>query len=158
MTASSKNSEAQDPREQLPHESDRGVWQRVQQLPALVLVAMGLIFVQAAAVAIYTVVGIFNLVAGRMEHPSVGIALLVFTAALTWFLFALFKGVFSGATWVRGPAITLQIFVVLVGVSVVQGSMWLPGLLLMLFGIATIVVFLSRPMVAHLGVRELRQD
>lgn len=130
----------------------------LSRLHPLVRVAIALVFIQFMAVAIYTLIGVVQLVTGRIEHLSVGIALTVFSAVLSWFLYALLKGSIDGRPWVRGPLVTLQIFIMLVGVSVVQGDMWIAGVLLILFGAGTIAVFLSPKVYAHIGVRELSQD
>lgn len=140
------------------HLEELGLLAAFASLAPKVKVLAVLLAVQCLAVTVYTLIGLFNLVTGKIEHLSVGIALLVSTALLAWFLFALVRGVIYGRTWVRGPAMTLQIFMVLVGVSLVQGTLWAAGLGVIAFGIATVSLLLSKQALAHIGVRELAQD
>lgn len=132
-------------------------WLRTPK-PLLVNILMLILALQFLAVAIYTVDGVIQLLLGNIEHVSVAIALIVFTALLAWFLWALLRGVALKRAWVRGPAVTIQIFVLLVGVSLVQGSFWVPGILLIVLGAATVGLLVSPQVVAYVGTRHLSED
>lgn len=128
------------------------------QRPTAVTVLLVLLFIQCLAVAVYAVNGIVELVMGKIEHLSVGISLIVFSALLAWFMWTLLRGVATQRTWVRGPAVTIQIFIVLIGVSLVQGSLWAAGLGIIVFGGVTGALFLMPRVIGFIGTRELAQD
>lgn len=126
--------------------------------PISIKILMVLVGLEALAVSVYTVWGVINLVTGNASHFSVAIMLLLCTAAASWFLWVLLRGIGNGNTWVRGPLVTVQIFIILVGISTVQSTMWWAGLILITYGLGTLVALFSKRSTAFIGVRDLPQS
>ena len=126
--------------------------------PGLVKVAIGLLSLQAFAVALYAVWGIFDLVTGLVEYLGVSIALVLAAAAVAWLLVAITRGVGDRRVWVRGPAVTVQILLILVGVSLLQAHVLSIGVPVLVFGAITFVVLCLPQVSRYIGYRELTQD
>ncbi len=131
----------------------RGAWLR-RRRPGAVWVLLVALAMQSLAALAYAVIGVIDLIAGQIEYVGATVALIVCSLLLAWFIFALTRGVGQQQPWVRGPAITLQIFVALIGISCVQAAMYPLGVSLMTVGIATIVLFVLPPVVEHISFRE----
>ncbi|MFD2839870.1 hypothetical protein ACFSYH_04715 [Populibacterium corticicola] len=133
--------------------STRGAW-LWRRRPGAVWVLLVALAMQSLAALAYAVIGVIDLITGQIEYVGVTVALIVCSLLLAWFIFALTRGVGQQQPWVRGPAITLQIFVALIGISCVQAAMYPLGVSLIAVGIATIVLFVLPPVVEHISFRE----
>lgn len=140
-------------------QSSRGIlgWLK-RTRPTSIQILLALVGVQWLALSLYTVWGVLNLVAGKVQHISVALVLIACTAGASWFLFVLLRGIGNGQPWVRGPLVTVQIFVLLVGVSTVQSTMWWAGIVLLAYGVATLAALFARQSTAFIGVRDLPQS
>jgi hypothetical protein len=69
------------------------------------------------------VVGVLDLVAGGERAVGLAVGLVVAALLVAWLLGACARGLLAGLTWVRGPAMTIQILALLVAVSLVQGGL-----------------------------------
>ena len=123
----------------LARSKPRSVW--------ITLSALGL---QGLVLAVLAVVGLIDL-AGPDRVISVGIALVVSAALGAWLLLACAIGLGAGRSWVRGPAITIQVLAALVGVSLLQGGATVLGACLVVVGGATLVGLLSPPVARFSG-------
>ncbi len=134
-------------------EGVRGAWLR-RRRPGVVWVLIAALALQSLAALAYAVIGVVDLIAGHIEYVGVTVALIVCSLLLAWFVFALARGVGQQQPWVRGPAITLQIFVALIGISCVQAAMYPLGVALIVVGIATAALFVFPSVVQHISFRE----
>ncbi|WP_313277367.1 hypothetical protein [Timonella senegalensis] len=126
--------------------------------PTMVKVALGLLTIEALAVIAYTVWGIADIVMGKVEYWAVSLALVACTALAGWLLAAITRGIGDRSPWVRGPALTIQILMVLVGVSMLQASLPAIGIPVLAFGALTFVVLCLPAVSNYIGFRELKQD
>lgn len=106
--------------------------------------------IEGLVLAVIAVVGLVDL-AGPDRVVSVGIALVVAAVLGTWLLLACAVGLGAGRPWVRGPAITVQVLAILVGVSLLQGGATPLGTCLVIVGGATLVGLLSPPVSRFTG-------
>lgn len=128
---------------------------RVQQWlarpkPRSVWITASALALQSAVLAVIAVVGLVDLL-GPDRVVSVGIALVVSAAVGAWLLFACAVGLGAGRSWVRGPAITVQVLAALVGMSLIQGGATALGACLVLVGGATLAGLLSPPVSRFTG-------
>ena len=118
--------------------------------PRTVWGTLSALAIEGAVLAVCGVVGLIDL-AGPDRVLSVGIALVVSAALGAWLLIACAIGLGAGRSWVRGPAITVQVLVALVGASLLQGGATTLGACLVVVGGATLVGLLSPPVSRFTG-------
>lgn len=78
--------------------------------PPLLVVACGLVLLEALALAAAAVVGVVSLGAGGDVGPVLFLVLLALGAAVL--LVGAVRGLWNGRRWPRGPVLTVQLFVV----------------------------------------------
>lgn len=118
--------------------------------PWSVWATLSALAVEGLVLAVLVVVGLVDL-AGPDRVVSVGLALVVTALLGAWLLLACAVGLGAGRPWVRGPAITVQVLAVLVGVSFLQGGATGLGAGLVILGGATLVGLLSAPVARFTG-------
>ncbi|WP_435298383.1 hypothetical protein [Timonella sp. A28] len=126
--------------------------------PLLVTIVLVLIGGQLLLTTVYVGVGTFNLASGNVDHVGIALMMIVSAAGASWLLFALLRGIAHGQAWVRGPALTVQILVILVGVSLIQAKLYAFGAAAMAYGFLLAVLFFVPQVSQHIGFREPRQD
>lgn len=118
--------------------------------PRTVWVTLSALAIEGLVLAVCGVVGLIDL-AGPDRVLSVGIALVVSAALGAWLLIACAIGLGAGRSWVRGPAITVQVLAALVGASLLDGGATALGACLVVVGGATLVGLLSPPVSRFTG-------
>lgn len=118
--------------------------------PRAVWVTLSALAIEGLVLVVCAVVGLVDL-AGPDRVVSVGIALVISAALGAWLLIACAIGLGAGRTWVRGPAITVQVLTALVGASLLQGGATALGAVLVPVGGATLVGLLSPPVSRFTG-------
>ena len=106
--------------------------------PLSVWLTLSALAIQAAVLAVLVVVGLVDLI-GPDRVVSVGIALVVSAALGAWLLLACAIGLGAGRPWVRGPAVTVQVLMALVGMSLLDGGATALGACLVAVGGITLV-------------------
>ena len=134
-----------------------GSWLKTSR-PWLVQLAIVLIGVQALVLALYAVWALYELVTGKAEYIPVAVSLILCSALVSWLLVAIVRGIGDQRPWVRGPAFTVEILLILVGISILQSGVVSWGLILLLYGLCVCVLLAIPPVSRYIGVRELRQD
>jgi hypothetical protein len=101
--------------------------------PVSLRTALLLLGAQTVVLALLTVLLIYAALAGGGSGAGTAVGTIVFTALLAallgWFTWALFRR----RAWARGPAITIELLLVPIGVTMIGGG--LPGI-----GIPTIIL------------------
>lgn len=69
------------------------------------------------------VMGVLDVLDGDTKAVAPALALVVASLLLAWLLAACGRGLYTGLAWVRGPAITVQLLALLVGLSLAQGGL-----------------------------------
>ena len=126
-------------REWFTRAKPRGVW-----------VTLSALAIEGVVLAVLAVVGLVDL-AGPDRVVSVGIALVVAAALGAWLLLACAVGLGAGRSWVRGPAITVQVLTALVGMSLLQGGATGLGAGLVVVGGIVLAGLLSPPVSRFTG-------
>lgn len=85
-----------------------------------VAVALGL---EALVLVGLAVVGVLDLFGSGERAVGLAVGLVVAALLVAWLLGACARGLLAGLSWVRGPAMTLQILALLVALSLVQGGL-----------------------------------
>ncbi|MEP7762973.1 hypothetical protein [Sanguibacter sp. 25GB23B1] len=91
--------------------------------PAAVTWVATALGVEALVLAGLAVVGVLDLFGGGDRAVGLALALAVAALLVGWLLGACARGLLVGLSWVRGPAMTLQILALLVALSLVQGGL-----------------------------------
>jgi hypothetical protein len=96
--------------------------------PPMLKVLAGVLFVEAAAMAVITVLTVLEALTEPTASPGGGIALAVLAALAVVFLVVLAVGTMRGRSWVRGPAFTWQLLQLAVAAGAFQGAFARPDI------------------------------
>lgn len=111
-----------------------------------VAVALG---VEALVLVGLAVVGVLDLFGAGERAVGLAVGLVVAALLVAWLLGACARGLLAGLSWVRGPAMTIQILALLVALSLVQGGLRaLPAAVTVVAG-ATFVGLVLPAVAAH---------
>lgn len=122
----------------------------------LVLLLAAIVFLEAAALGVVTVVLIVELLVARPDSYASAIALTVIAAIATAWVTAIGLGILRSRAWTRGAAIVVQVLIAAVALGSFQGI--LPradiGWLLLIPAASVMVLLFSKPVVAAMTIRD----
>ena len=115
---------------------------KVRRPPALLIVLAGLIYLEAAALAVASVVLLLDLLTQRPDSYASGIAILVLTLLATVWLAVMASHALLGRAWIRGGAVTWQVLQIAIGIGSFGGLFSRPDIGWLLIIPAVIVLVL----------------
>jgi hypothetical protein len=122
----------------------------------LVLLLAVLVFLEAAALAVITIVLILELLVARPDSYASAIALTVITAIAAAWVAAIAVGILRSRAWTRGAAIVVQVLTAAVALGSFQGI--LPradiGWILLIPAISVMVLLFTKPVIAAMTIRD----
>jgi hypothetical protein len=119
----------------------------IPRRPVLLLVLATLIYLEAAALAVVTVLLLVDVVSQHPDSYVSAVALIVLALLATVWLAVMGSHALQGRPWIRGGIVTWQILQGIVGVTAIAGgasSAWI----LVVAAVAVLVVLFTRPVVA----------
>ncbi|GAA0802582.1 hypothetical protein [Spirilliplanes yamanashiensis] len=120
--------------------------------PTTLRLAVGLIMLEAAAVAVVTAYLLWQDLTGRATVMSVAIGVTLFAAIGVVVLAAVGRALARRRSGARGPAVVLQLMVIVIGYYMTQGGLVWPGVGLIVLGLVTGGLVVSPPTTRALGL------
>ena len=120
--------------------------------PTTLRLAVGLILVEAAAVAVVTAYLLWQDLTGRATVMSVAIGVTLFAGIGVVVLAAVGRALARRRSGARGPAVVLQLMVIVIGYDMTQGGLVWPGVALIALGLLTGGLVVSPPTTRALGL------
>ena len=117
--------------------------QTTKPAPASLRAALLLLGAQTVVLVLLTVLLVYADVAGTGAGATTALGTIIFTALLAallgWFTWALFRR----RAWARGPAITIELLLVPIGVTMVSGGLPQLGIPVIILGLVTAATLLA---------------
>lgn len=126
--------------------------------PLSVWLTLSALALEALLLLVLAVVGLVDLLGGSERVVQVALALVVSALLGAWLLAACAVGLGAGRSWVRAPALTVQLLTVLVALTFIQGGAVVLGSVALVVGGATLVGLLSPPVARYTGRRTFSFD
>jgi len=115
---------------------------KVRRRPALLILLSALIYLEAAALGVASVVLLLDLLTQRPDSYASGIAILVLTILATVWLAVMATHALLGRPWIRGGAVTWQVLQIAIGIGSFGGLFSRPDIGWLLIIPAVIVLVL----------------
>lgn len=115
---------------------------KVRRRPALLILLAALIYLEATALGVASVVLLLDLLTQRPDSYASGVAILVLTILATVWLAVMATHALLGRPWIRGGAVTWQVLQIAIGIGSFGGLFSRPDIGWLLIIPAVIVLVL----------------
>jgi predicted transporter len=119
------------------------------QLPQPVLVTAGLIALQGAGLVALALFLVVEVLVATSDSLTSALAITAFVLVGAAGLLLVARGVYTGQSWSRAPAIVAQLCVLPVSLPLVRGERWYVGVPLTVWAVAVIALVLSPVVTRH---------
>jgi len=118
---------------------------KVRRRPALLILLAALIYLEATALGVASVVLLLDLLTQRPDSYASGVAILVLTILATVWLAVMATHALLGRPWIRGGAVTWQVLQIAIGIGSFGGLFSRPdiGWLLIIPAVIVLVLLFS---------------
>ena len=118
---------------------------KVRRRPALLILLAALIYLEATALGVASVVLLLDLLTQRPDSYASGVAILVLTILATVWLAVMATHALLGRPWIRGGAVTWQVLQIAIGIGSFGGLFSRPdiGWLLIIPAVLVLVLLFT---------------
>ena len=118
---------------------------KVRRRPALLILLAALIYLEATALGVASVVLLLDLLTQRPDSYASGVAILVLTILATVWLAVMATHALLGRPWIRGGAVTWQVLQIAIGIGSFGGLFSRPdiGWLLIIPAVMVLVLLFT---------------
>jgi peptidoglycan/LPS O-acetylase OafA/YrhL len=120
--------------------------------PSTLRWAVGLLFAEAAALTLVTAYLVVQDLTGKATDVGVAIGVTLFAALAVVVLVAVARSLNRRRSGARGPAVVLQLMLLVLGYYMIQGGLVWLGVLLIVVGLAAGLLIVSPPTTRALGL------